>query len=288
MSTATKQPPSQRIVRLARPSTPSAAPQRPAAPSTDALWQAYSKDRSKAKFDALVTAYRPYVCSVAERLSKRLPPSVDVDDLISAGSFGLMDAVSAFDMSRGIKFQTFALKRIVGAMNDSLRAQDIAPRLARRREALVKRVTDDFRKVHGRSPTEEELLPLLHTDEIEAMAIIEGAAVPSMGAIGGAAGDADGGDHSVSEPAARMPDHRSASPTAAFAGATEADFQRWLGRGLSRSERLILVLYYFESLTMRDIGIVLGICEGRVSQIHALLLERLRARMVREQEGERI
>lgn len=285
MSTATKQPPSQRVVRLAS-ARPVASP-RPAAPSTDALWQSYSKDRSKAHFDALVTCYRPYVCSVAERLSKRLPPSVDVDDLISAGSFGLMDAVSAFDLARGIKFQTFALKRIVGAMNDSLRAQDIAPRLARRREALVKRVTDDFRKLHGRGPTDEELLPLLHSDEVEAMAIIEGSSVPSMGAIGGAASDGDECERALSEPAARVPDHRSPSPATTFAGATEEDFQRWLGRGLSRSEKLILVLYYFESLTMRDIGIVLGICEGRVSQIHALLLERLRARMVREQEGER-
>lgn len=256
-------------------------PQPNAKDATAPLWTAFLGSRSQEAFAALVAAYAPFVASVAARMSRRLPPSVDPDDLCSAGSFGLMDAIGSFDPSRGVKFQTFALKRILGAMNDSLRAQDIAPRLARRRETLVKRARDDFRKRFGRGPTEEELLRLLHTDAIEARAILDGAEIPVLGSISGAGDDSEAvrdipevaDDATVRRRGPRLP-------------LPEREVQRWLGRGLSRSERLIIWLYYFEDLTMREIGQTLGICEGRVSQIHALLLERLRARMTREQEVE--
>lgn len=250
------------------------------------LWSGYFRAREKAAFDALVAAYRPYVEGVAARFSKRLPPSVDIDDLVSAGCFGLMDAIGVFDPDRATRFQTFALKRIVGAMNDYLRSQDIAPRLARRREAQVKRAQDDFRKRHGRSPTEEELLRVLHADAEEARAIVAGAEIPCMSSLTAPSGDGDAG--ATMESVMSLAGERGASGEgrAAAAGLFDRDVQKWLGRTLSRSERLIIWLYYFESLTMKEIGQVLGICEGRVSQIHALLLERLRARLYREQEGE--
>jgi RNA polymerase sigma factor for flagellar operon FliA len=262
----------------------------------DRLWQAYFADRSKPAFDRLVEHYRGYVENVAARVAKRLPPSVDIDDLISAGCFGLMDAISGFDPARATRFETFALKRVVGAMNDSLRAQDIAPRLARRREAQVNRARDDFRKKHGRSPTEEELLRLVNADADEARAIISGADIPCMSSL---AAPGDDGDASHSGALDRIADRAgvgsvtprglasaiaSLSAGGCIGGTFDREMQRWLGRGLTRSEMLIIVLYYFENLTMKEIGQVLGICEGRVSQIHALLLERLRARLVRELE----
>jgi RNA polymerase sigma factor for flagellar operon FliA len=194
-----------------------------------------------------------------------------------------MDAVSSFDPMRGVKFQTFALKRIMGAMSDSLRSQDIAPRLARRREGLVRKARDDFRKKHGRTPTEEELLRLLHADAEEARAILDGAAIPNIGSMTAPGEDGDGKGRP--EPTIAVADRRGTGGSPIPIMPVPArDLQRWLGRGLSRSERLIIWLYYFEDLTMKEIGQTLGICEGRVSQIHALLLERLRARMVREQE----
>lgn len=251
-------------------------------PDTKHLWTAYLKDRSAEIFNELVKAYAPYVQRVAARVAKRLPPSVDPDDLCASGNFGLMDAIGSFDPTRGVKFQTFALKRIMGAMSDSLRAQDIAPRLARRREAQVKKARDDFRKLHGRTPTEEELLRLLHSDEEEARSILEGAAIPNIGSMSAPSDDSDAGKGRA-EANFAVPDHR-APAVAPRLPVPSRDMQRWLGRGLSQSERLIIWLYYFESLTMKEIGQTLGICEGRVSQIHALLLERLRARMVREQE----
>lgn len=258
-----------------------------------ALWERYLATRGKVEFDALVAVYRPYVETVAARFVRRLPPSVDIDDVVSAGCFGLMDAIGVFDPSRNTRFQTFALKRIVGAMNDYLRAQDIAPRLARRREAQVKRARDDFRKRHGRSPTEEELLRLLNPDEQEALAIVAGAEIPSIASL---TGPSDDGETGVLLERLPVGGHAgrsgiSAADTFSRSGAVDASFgqeiQRWLGRALSRSERLIIWLYYFESLTMKEIGQVLGICEGRVSQIHALLLERLRARLTRDGDGRR-
>ncbi len=262
-------------------------------PDHKELWNRYFLAREKAAFDALVAAYRPYVEGVAARFSKRLPPSVDIDDLVSAGCFGLMDAIGVFDPDRATRFQTFALKRIVGAMNDYLRSQDIAPRLARRREAQVKRAQDDFRKRHGRSPTEEELLRALHADADEARAIVEGAEIPCMSSLTAPSDDGEAGPTMESVVSAASDRGGSAGgavggmgAAAAAAGLFDRDVQKWLGRTLSRSERLIIWLYYFESLTMKEIGQVLGICEGRVSQIHALLLERLRARLYREQEGE--
>ncbi len=274
---------------LANPAPKTAHQARPEAaswrePDAAPLWAAYLPNRDPEAFSKLVEAYAPYVQRVAVRVSKRLPPSVDPDDLCSAGNFGLMDAISGFDPTRGVKFQTFALKRIVGAMNDSLRAQDIAPRLARRREALVKKARDDFRKSQGRTPTEEEMLRLLHADEVEARAILDGAAIPVLGSMSAPNDDGDA-VRGCTEATIVVPAQRTqhASPIVAI---PERDVQKWLGRGLSRSERLIIWLYYFETLNMKQIGQTLGICEGRVSQIHALLLERLRARMIREHEGE--
>lgn len=264
--------------------------------NVERLWNAYFADRGKPAFDALVEHYRGYVENVAARVAKRLPPSVDIDDLISAGCFGLMDAISGFDPARATRFETFALKRVVGAMNDSLRAQDIAPRLARRREAQVKRARDDFRKKHGRSPTEEELLRLVNVDAVEAQAIISGAEIPCMSSLAAPGDDSDSSHGSALDRVADRSGVGSVTPrglASAIAslsaggrigGTFDREMQRWLGRGLTRSEMLIIVLYYFEGLTMKEIGSVLGICEGRVSQIHALLLERLRARLVRERE----
>lgn len=247
------------------------------------LWANYFAGRSTESFNLLVTHYAPYVQGVAARVAKRLPPSVDADDLCGAGNFGLMDAIGSFDPARGVRFQTFALKRIMGAMSDSLRAQDIAPRLARRREAVVKRARDDFRKLHGRTPTEEELLRLLHEDAAEARAILDGAEIPNIGSISAPSDDGDGGRGRAGATIALA--DRNAAESSPALPVPARDIQKWLGRELSRSERLIIWLYYFESLTMKEIGQTLGICEGRVSQIHALLLERMRARLVREQDG---
>lgn len=256
-------------------------------PSLDQLagrmWEGYLAGRSAESFRRLVAHYAPYVQRVAARVAKRLPPSVDADDLCGAGNFGLMDAIGSFDPSRGVRFQTFALKRIMGAMSDSLRAQDIAPRLARRREAAVKKARDDFRKAHGRTPTEEELLRLLHEDVVEARAILDGAEIPNIGSISAPSDDGDRGKRRA-EATIALADRGAATPAPALP-VPARDIQKWLGRELSRSERLIIWLYYFESLTMKEIGQTLGICEGRVSQIHALLLERMRARLVREQDG---
>jgi DNA-directed RNA polymerase sigma subunit (sigma70/sigma32) len=147
-----------------------------------------------------------------------------------------MDAIGGFDPSRNTRFQTFGLKRIVGAMNDYLRSQDIAPRLARRREAQVKRARDDFRKKYGRSPTEEELLRLLHADADEARAIVDGAEIPCMSSLTAPSDDGDAGQ--TMEAAVSVAVERNVAGSGpAPSGLFDRDVQKWLGRSLSRSER---------------------------------------------------
>src|SRR5688572_25699016 len=160
------------------------------------VWVRYKQDpTNKMLRNRLVEQYLPLVKYNGERIWSRLPEGVDLDDLISAGVFGLMDAINAFDMSRGVKFETYCVPRIRGAMLDELRTMDWVPRLVRSKASRLN----------------------------EAIKFLE----------------------------AR------------------------LGRTPSRNERLVIILYYYEELTMKEIGATLDLSESRVSQMHSAIVQRL-------------
>src|SRR6201987_4585260 len=137
------------------------------------VWQTYQREKSVELRNRLVERYLPLVKYNAERIWSRLPDGVELDDLISAGVFGLMDAIDAFDLSRGVKFETYCVPRIRGAMLDELRTMDWVPRLVRSKATKMEEARKELEARHGRPPTDVELAEHLGLamDEFEKMAM---------------------------------------------------------------------------------------------------------------------
>lgn len=243
------------------------------------LWLTYFETRSEFDRNLLVETYVPLVQKTAERIHRRLPSEVDIEDLVSAGIFGLLGAISAYDPDKDTKFETFAPQRIHGAMLDHLRSMDWAPRTVRQRGAKVQRARAVFVQEHGREPTDEELVRLLAGDEDPADRIIRDAQsvlVRSLDADRSSGSRAGNDGESEFKPMDAVHDERTASP---FHASHRRDVQDFLTKGLSRAERLIILLYYYEQMTMREIGATLDLSESRVSQMHSLTIARLRSKL---------
>ncbi|CAN5723050.1 hypothetical protein BH11PLA1_BH11PLA1_24110 [soil metagenome] len=223
---------------------------------------------------ALLEHYRPILRAIAARQAARLPPTVDIDDLVSAGTFGLMACLDSFDPAANVTFETYCSKRIAGAMVDYLRLLDWHPRLTQRRHRRLERVREVFRTRTGREALPEELRSALIergcSDQEADQVLGDSAIVPirSMWSKATRAGDESGGLEQT------LQDKRQINPARA---ALRQDLRAFMGRSLARAERLILILYYYENMTMRDIGVVLGKSESRVSQMHQSVLDRLKA-----------
>ncbi|MEX2215302.1 MAG: FliA/WhiG family RNA polymerase sigma factor [Phycisphaeraceae bacterium] len=221
----------------------------------------------------LVETYLPLVRSVAERVAMRVPRGVDLDDMMIEGSFGLMHAIGGFDPAREVRFETFAALRIRGAILDYLRSIDWIPRLPRMRQRQVDQVTAAYFHEHGRTPTDGELLPLLPGKKHEARRVLDDGRLVQMGSLEARQAMMHR-DHDTRS-AVEIPDPSAVSPPTA---SHRKMLQDYIGRELSRSERLILILNYYEGLTLAEVGKVLKISESRVSQIRTSILDRLRAR----------
>jgi len=238
------------------------------------IWLRYKQRASRIIKNALIKYYRPLLRIHARKLRASLPGCVSVDDLISAGALGLISAVEAFDPSRGTKFETFSAQRIRGAMYDELRRQDWVPRLVRERAKRMTEAVERFRAESGREPSESELEEHLHMngEMLRRMARdSRPAAVFSM-------------SYSPNE----RHRHREEPEINDVADASTADPARetqrrmlrdYITRGLNNVERLIILLYYYEQLSMYEIGKTLGLSEARVCQIHQRTLEHLRSRI---------
>ncbi|MDP7030072.1 MAG: sigma-70 family RNA polymerase sigma factor [Phycisphaerales bacterium] len=209
-----------------------------------------------------------HVRPIAERLRASLPGHVEVDDLLQQGFLGLKEAMGRFDPEQGVKFETFSSRRIVGAMQDWLRSLDHVPRLMRRRARIVQKQTDRFQARYGRMPDQEELRAGLEVTDAEFGRIVGEAAPPVVVTISTASGD---DDDAMTVPARHAP-----SPGRT---AQRRDLRQWITRDLDTIDRMIVSLYYYESLTMREIGIAIGCSESRVSQRLDSILHRLRGRL---------
>lgn len=244
---------------------------RRAAQPVDRIWQSYKQSGELASRNQLVEAYMSQVRHIASRMASRLVDHVDVQDLIQSGVFGLIDAIERFDPERGFRFETFCRRRIEGAMLDHIRSCDWVPRLVRQRTASLDRARERLFATSGTVPTDRELAEHLQLSRADFERISrDGTAVQMV---------------SYDAPVGRGPEGE-ARPLDGHEDVREVDVLEAIGqrellqriRGLlTRRERLVLLLYYHERLTLREIGRVLDLTESRVCQIRGALLKRLAA-----------
>jgi RNA polymerase sigma factor for flagellar operon FliA len=242
--------------------------------SIDQIWGQFHKTRDDHSRNLLMEHYRDLVRYCAERLHSKLPDKVELDDLISAGTFGLMDAIDAFDPTRGVKFETYCSPRIRGSILDELRSMDWVPRLVRARAHQLTKATHSLETSLGRKPTEQEIAEELDMNMEEFNRLQRDANAASQVSLNTKYSDGD------SEKDIReidiIKDERSENPVIE---AQKRDLRSLLTKGLTRAERLIVVLYYYEEMTMKEIGATLDLSESRVSQMHSSIIARLKAQM---------
>jgi RNA polymerase sigma factor for flagellar operon FliA len=204
----------------------------------------------------------------------KLPAEVEVDDLMSAGLFGLMDAINAFDPDRGVKFETYCTQRIRGAIFDELRSMDWVPRLVRSRTAKVERVRKSLEMESGRRPTDVEVAERMKVDAGEFEKLQKDSRPVGLVSLNRKWFETDS-SKDVREIDV-IKDTRQENPIQLV---QRQDLQTLITKGLSRAERLIVILYYYEEMTMKEIGLTLDLSESRVSQMHSSILARLKAQM---------
>lgn len=238
------------------------------------LWREYRATKSLALRNRLIELYAPLVKYLAGRLAISMPPSVEEDDLIGYGVLGLIDAIDKFDPAREVKFRTYASTRIRGAILDELRAFDWIPRTVHQRARQLSRAYLELENRLGHSPTDQEVAAHLNLtlDEFNAQVLsISGTTVLSMDSphSGGPDDDETTVLDSLEGPAENTPDRH----------LEREDMKRVLAEGvrqLPEKEQQVVYLYYYEELTLKEIGEVLGVTESRVSQLHTKAMLRLR------------
>lgn len=238
------------------------------------IWEKFLKARDDHYRNLLIENYRYLVKYTADRLYSKLPNKVDVDDLISAGNFGLKDAINDFDPFRGVKFETYCTPRIRGSILDELRKMDWVPRLVRARTSQLTKATQSLEAHLGRKPSKEEIAEELDIDTNEFDRIQRDANVISLLSLNTQYHN-DDGEKDVRE-IDIIKDNRSQDPVIE---AQKRDLKNLLTKGLTRAERLIITLYYYEEMTMKEIGLTLDLSESRVSQMHSSIIARLNAQM---------
>ena len=241
---------------------------------TESLWELYRDEPSEELRNFLVEKYLNLVRFNAERIYQRLPDEVDLEDLMSAGLFGLMDAIDAFDLERGVKFETYCAPRIRGAILDELRSMDWVPRLVRHRTAKVEQARQSIEMAMGRKATDDEVAQSLEIGPEEFLKYKRDSSAVSVTSITRKCFQSDG-----SRELREIDVIKDETQVAPVKVIQRQDLKELMTKGLTRAERLIVVLYYYEGMTMKEIGTTLDLSESRVSQMHSSILARLKAQM---------
>ena len=241
------------------------------------VWRDFQRTHSDELRNHLIEHYLPVVRYAADRLYAKLPDEVELDDLISAGTFGLVDAINAFDLGRGVKFETYCAQRIRGAILDELRSLDWVPRLVRARAHKLEEARAALEMELSRRPTESELAKKMRMSLSEFRKLQRDAKAVGLVSLSRKWFETDS-NRDVREIDV-LEDKRSEDPFDHF---QRKDVREWVTRGLSRAERLIIILYYFEEMTMREIGETLDLSESRVSQMHSAILGRLKSHLSKD------
>jgi RNA polymerase sigma factor for flagellar operon FliA len=247
---------------------------------TQALWREYKRTKDQAIRDRLILTYAPLVKYVAGRLGSGLPAHVDENDLNSYGLLGLIGAIERFDPDRDIKFETYAIARIKGSIIDELRAMDWVPRSVRSRARDIERAIAELERKLMRAPTDEEIAEKLGltTDELDdSLSEIGRSSIAALDELWTISSGSGGGDQVALIDT--IEDTQGPEPQSELA---QTELKEALGEAIARlpeREKLVVTLYYYEELTLREIGEVLGVTESRVSQLHTKAILRLKARL---------
>lgn len=250
--------------------------------TTDAilvLWEEYKATGSAAARERLILHFAPLVNAVAGRVGMRLPSTVEQADLVSYGMFGLIDAIEKYQTDRAVKFESYASSRIRGAIIDELRAMDWVPRSVRTKARSVDRAYADLEAKLHRTPSEAEVAEHLEMPVEDLRAIYSQLSTVNVAALDELLGGGEDRPGGISL-GDTLGDERSQDP----AGSLEAAETKFLlARAiecLGERERIVVVLYYYEGMTLAEIGRVLGVTESRISQMHTAAMVRLRTRLV--------
>jgi RNA polymerase sigma factor for flagellar operon FliA len=248
------------------------------AEDTIQLWREYRRSNDQGIRDRLILTYAPLVKYVAGRLGSGLPAHVDEGDLVSYGLLGLIAAIERYDPDRDVKFETYAIARIKGSILDELRAMDWVPRSVRSRAREIERAIANLESKLGRAPSDEEIATKIgiSQDELEdSLTDISRssiAALDELWTVSGSGGDQIALIDTIEDES--VPDPQSAMSVTEMKEAIADAIAR-----LPEREKLVVTLYYYEDLTLREIGEVLGVTESRVSQLHTKAILRLKARL---------
>jgi RNA polymerase sigma factor for flagellar operon FliA len=243
----------------------------------DELWTEYwQSGRSEAARNALIEFYLPEVRKVAEVMVAKIGAAIDVGDLVSSGVLGVIDAMTRFDAARGLKFMTFAALRIRGAMQDSLRQADIVPRLQRQHQKTYERMETQAERHLGHRPNQCEIAELAGVEEADLGQLVGDTALQFTTSIEVSFGESESGRNATL--AGRLVDTREQPVNARE---RQREILRLVTKGLQKNERLIIILYYYEQQTMKQIGQTLGLSESRVSQMHSSIVSRLKKQLRR-------
>lgn len=246
------------------------------ASDTQRLWDDFTRHRSRETRDKLIIQYAPLVKYVAGRVGVGLPRNVEQSDLVSFGVFGLIDAIEKFDPARGYKFETYAIARIKGAILDELRSIDWVPRSVRSKARTVERAMAKLESEHHRTPTDDEVAEEMGVtpDQLQTM-------LSQISFVGVAALDEmlSAGDRGESVTLGDTVADSGAGPMGVY---EVEEMRQILAESINRMperEKIVLTLYYYEGLTLAEIGRVLGVTESRVCQIHTKAVLQLRSRI---------
>jgi RNA polymerase sigma factor FliA len=243
----------------------------------DRLWTEYKATERRDLRDRLIVRYSPLVKYVAGRVATGLPQNVEQADLVSYGIFGLIDAIEKFDLDRGFKFETYAINRIKGAILDELRSIDWVPRSVRAKARSLEKAFAKLESELHRAPSDEELAKELKMTEdqlqntLSQISFVGLVALDEMLSAGGERGESVALGETIAD--------TSAGPVASY---EVEEMRQILAEAINRlgeREKIVLTLYYYEGLTLNEIGDVLGVTESRVCQIHTKAVLQLRSKL---------
>jgi RNA polymerase sigma factor for flagellar operon FliA len=240
------------------------------------LWARYVVDRDSALRDRLILHYAPLVKYVAGRVGSGLPAHVEQADLVSYGTFGLIDAITRFEPSREIKFESYAMARIRGAIIDELRSTDWIPRSVRMKARQFERTVATLESKLQRSPTEEEIAEEMDMDVEDVRKFLGQLSLVNVVALDELLVDDDGSAPRLVD---TLQDSSALDPQAM---AEHGEARQLLARAVEQlpdREKVVVSLYYFEGLTLSEIGRVLGVTESRICQLHTKAVLHLRTKL---------